>query len=250
MTGNLSEPVTGYQALDSYTIDSSGSRNWYGYAAAAGAGLAMAGAAEAEIIYSGLQNIVVQEPATPGFTGSIGTNIDIDGGGADFRLLLNFGTNWGFANLNPLTGVLAAHSGGVLRLRRFASASTIGTGVAMNGVAETLRGANLGFATTKGNWNYSTGGIAGFRLGSGEFGWIRLHVEDIDGDPLVDRVTAVDWAYEDTGAAILAGDTSSDPGHQPPAPIPVPASLSLLAAGAAGVTAMRRRKRGREEQRQ
>ena len=51
----------------------------------------------------------------------------------------------------------------------------------------------------------STNGIVGFKLASGNFGWIRLHVEDTDAAPFPDKLTAVDWAYDDTGAAIAVG---------------------------------------------
>lgn len=62
------------------------------------------------------------------------------------------------------------------------------------------------------------------------YGWIRV---DID---RVNKVFVVkDWAYEDSGAEILAGNTGQ--GF-----VPEPGTLGLLAAGSAGVLAMRRRR--------
>jgi hypothetical protein len=62
------------------------------------------------------------------------------------------------------------------------------------------------------------------------FGWIRITGGPTAGFP----ATIVDWAYEDSGAGILAGATA----------VPEPSSLALgcLAAGAAGLAAWRKRK--------
>ena len=66
------------------------------------------------------------------------------------------------------------------------------------------------------------------------FGWIRLRVDDLDTNTYPDRVTVVDWAFDDSGAPIPAG-------------VPEPSCLGLLAAGAAGIAAMRRRSRSRKK---
>ena len=76
---------------------------------------------------------------------------------------------------------------------------------------------------------------------TGDYGWIRLSLAGFgqDGiltDPILDpsgipkQLTVVDWAYEDSGAAIRAGS------------VPEPSSLALLAAGFMGLAAFRRRK--------
>jgi hypothetical protein len=61
------------------------------------------------------------------------------------------------------------------------------------------------------------------------FGWIRITGGPTQGFP----ATIVDWAYESSGAGIVAGA------------VPEPSSLALgcLAAGAAGVAAWRNRKK-------
>jgi len=90
-------------------------------------------------------------------------------------------------------------------------------------------------------------GVIGIQLGDGNYGWIRLLIEDLgpnqpykhyddtllqpgpylSGKGYADKVTVIDWAYDDSGGQI----------H-----VPVPAPLALLAAGAAGLAAFRRRK--------
>ena len=61
------------------------------------------------------------------------------------------------------------------------------------------------------------------------FGWIRIAGGATAGIP----ATIVDWAYESSGAGILAGEI----------PEPTTAALGYLAAGAAGLAAWRRRKK-------
>jgi hypothetical protein len=93
-------------------------------------------------------------------------------------------------------------------------------------------------------------GIVGIQLGSGNYGWIRLQLDDLglnqpfstllggnplgDGQNYPDRITIIDWAYEDSGRPIHVADTSS--------PVPEPSPLALLAVGAVDIGAFRRRK--------
>lgn len=92
-------------------------------------------------------------------------------------------------------------------------------------------------------------GIAGIQLGSGNFGWIRLRIDDLgpnqpfggivgNGQGFPDQMTIIDWAYDDSGAPIHVADTGVNQ-------VPEPSSLALLAAGAAGVAAFRCRKAAR-----
>jgi hypothetical protein len=61
------------------------------------------------------------------------------------------------------------------------------------------------------------------------YGWIRVSVaEDFD------SITIHDWAYQDDGSPIAAGEGAE---------VPIPSSLLLLATGAAGLIGMRRRKK-------
>ena len=96
--------------------------------------------------------------------------------------------------------------------------------------------------TAGGPWSASDTGILGLAIqrgGNTHYGWIRLQLEDLDGpvsgpDGASDRITIVDWAWNDTaGEGIIAGA------------VPEPSTLQLLAAGFLGVHAFRRRRRER-----
>jgi hypothetical protein len=90
-----------------------------------------------------------------------------------------------------------------------------------------------GFRTPGATTGPTTAPIVTYR-----YGWIRLKW-DADGvTSYPNSITALDWALEDSGAAILAGDTG------PAAAVPEPGALSMavLAAGAAGILAWRKRR--------
>ena len=90
-----------------------------------------------------------------------------------------------------------------------------------------------------GGWSAGQTGFAGFRFTTSgmshqtDYGWVRLdYTEGTNG--LANSITAVDWAYDTSGAPITAGDVG--------APEPSTTALAILAAGAAGVAALRRRR--------
>lgn len=248
---------------------------WAGYAAAAGASLAMAGTADATIIYSGVQNITAQiNPAATPVTSSSGV----------FASASGFSFNMGASVLSAtvaffgstLAGNAAKYSGGgVIQGAAFLGASgsansgllgasfleashaDIGPGgnfstnaagrVRYNTVSAIGTGST--YNLTFGNFPLGVTGIAGVQLASGNYGWIRLKLEDLglnqpfatllgaplgDGQNYADKITVIDWAYEDNGAPIHAGDNGQT--------VPEPSALALLAAGAAGIGAFRRRK--------
>jgi hypothetical protein len=243
-----------------------------GYASAAGAGLAMASAADAAIVYSGVQNIMVSLDPAVQATGSAtyqitGTGIDMDGGGDDFNLLAGFvgaidgpssAKYVGAGYLEPDAGAEFLGGTGGVAGANLASGALIGPGGAFAdtnagyGRQAVYSGGTLTGGLASGNFAAGTTGFVGIQLGSGNYGWIRLRLDDLgpnqpfattlagggllpigNGQGYIDKVTVVDWAYDDSGAAIRAGQ------------IPEPGSLALLAAGAAGIGAFRRRKAAR-----
>ncbi len=209
--------------------------------AAAGAALGMAWNAEATLIYSGVLNktALLSNNQSTGYTDSL---IDIDGGGADLRLLLTrIYYDRGQVLFLPLNGKIFATGQSVLKL---ASGSTISSG--MNALLvnslKIIAGADFGVPNA-GLFTFGATGIAGFQLGNNNYGWIRLKPEfsSLSGKPVIARgFTVIDWAYEDSGASILAGDTGL-PDEIKNNTIALPHPLSLLAAGAMGVAAFRRR---------
>jgi hypothetical protein len=245
---------------------------WAGYAAAAGASLAMAGAADASIIYSGVRNITAQiDPSVqvPAADFQVASSIQFNVDGSSFDAFAIERAI--FINANSVKylggGVIQVASGGsggarFLNDGAFLSASQLigPTGsFSANGVGQlriavhsasgaTVNGGLFGHAPL------GVTGVVGVKLGSGNFGWIRLKVEDlglnqpfrdhlaltggapISGQGFGDKITVIDWAYENSGAAIHAGATGS------PVGVPEPSALALLAAGAAGIGAFRRRK--------
>ncbi len=261
MQNNLNEQLNRYGLTAKAQINQGKSLGDYaGYAAAVGAGLALAGGADAAIIYSGVQNLTVQKnPAVGGmlsapvalfggasnaieFAGMLGGVQSVShfkylggaglraGGGAKFM-----GTG-GYSGSNLAAGALIG-PGGVF------SANAVGrVKIAVNSSSSVAYGA-------VGKFLSSTTGFAGIRLGNGDYGWIRLSLSELglnqpfsssfgpvqNGQGFPDKITVIDWAYDDSGAAIHAGDTTS------PAPVPEPSTLALLAAGAAGLARLRRR---------
>ena len=85
-------------------------------------------------------------------------------------------------------------------------------------------------------WAPSAFGFAGFQFetkgGKADYGWIQLEYT-LGSDGLANQVTVEDWAYDNTGAPITAGQTVSSS----------TVAMALLAAGAAGVAALRRRRK-------
>ncbi len=94
----------------------------------------------------------------------------------------------------------------------------------------------LATLSADGNFSRFTGQVRylGLRFNVGDGfrnGWaaIRMNADLSSG-------TLLGYAYENTGASILAGDTGTEA-------VPEPSTLALMAAGVAGIAALRRRKR-------
>ena len=225
------------------TLDSSSVLRRYALAAGSVVKLGLgANHASAAIIYTDLMDEKI--PLQTFF------EVDIDGGGADLRYYwyenVNFVPNPPFA----VTADHYAEAGGVGGTVLATAASRAGWVDRLE--ADAMVGSNLSFDPRfvtnltladndgkgvnrgTGNW-YAEGGsgtqtgFIGVQLDSGNYGWVRISVEDYS-EGL--DVTVHDYAYDDSGAAIAAGAGA----------VPEPAGMSLLASGAAGTMLRRRRK--------
>jgi len=194
------------------------------YTAAASSAFVFSAAADASIIYSGVQNTGLNTP------------VDIDGDGiTDITLSINTSSSTYAAAymLTPNETAFIRDPGGNL-VKKLSLGSSIDAGANFIFNNGTFRAATTsGFS--KGNFNTSSG-FAGIKIrdsGSDIFAWLRFSITNgTNGLPI--NITLKDWAYENTGAPILAGQTVSA--------VPLPGSLGLLAMGASGLAAFRRRK--------
>lgn len=204
-------------------------RSLVAYSLAGSASLLAVGSTDAAILYSGLLNHAVT------FGNSYA--MDIDGGGTD--LTVNYVINGSAyeANVTGSAGaVVGANSGSVAWA--FQSGDTIDSNVNKYGGSKMLAQYSGGVLTT-GNFPANSTNFAGFRLGGTNYGWIRFAM----GGPLdgTNSFTVVDWAYDNSGAAIQAGQTSGGGGGG--VPLPGAAALAAFAVGATGLRGWRSRQR-------
>ena len=191
------------------------------YVAAAGA-VASAGAAHAGIIYSGEQNISINQFSS--------LNLNLDGDTYGDVLLKNYvfgGGNYQGATVNFSPGKLVSFSSGGLS---YVSALSEGFGINASSVGPSFFGSMAyGSANPNAQFNTASNKFLGlsFAGASGTlYGWVRVSVNNSAGTFVVH-----DWAYDSTGAGIAAGA------------IPAPGTLGLLAVGASGLGLIRGRKR-------
>jgi hypothetical protein len=220
-------------------------RHFVAYAAVAtvAATIGHAETAEAAIIYSGPENVSLAN-GSPGLYINLATNVVSGSPGS--------APGW---DINPyINGNSGAYFGMYLppsstQLVKSSSPSAGGADVAMLsagatiGPSSTLIGqpAQFGFMNnaTVGDWvGTGTGymGVqfteAGVNAGNPVYGWVQIS-KSTAGEPSGDPtgITFIDWAYDNTGAAITAGNTG----------VPEPSSLALLATGAIGLLVRRGR---------
>ncbi len=191
----------------------------YTVAASAAAG-AMASSADAEVIYSGVQDLSVAQ-----FTA---TDLDIDGDGTGDVLLKNyvFGGNYQGLTVNYFPGKAAGFTTGLNYTSALAEGTLIDAAATASGnFAQSMAYAN----NPDSQFDNATNAYIGLEFpisGPNHFGWIRVSIDNAAGTFVIH-----DWGYESTpGVGIEAGAT------------PEPGTLGMLAAGAAGLACMRRRK--------
>jgi hypothetical protein len=231
--------------LESYSVASKGlqvSKNWKSsgsvLATVAGSALALATNANANIIYSGVQNATASRPAG---VGSAAAPFTVGGAPWSAHVFNNLASHRSTATAQ--LHEIAGHGEGFMwtgaNVKKLASGAVISAGQSfISRSFPLLRRKNL-FSYTGAFLNSSIG-FAGIKFAQGGntfYGWIRLHVNIGPGNNSV-SVNAIDWAYNDVaGQSILAGE-----GTPSAAPEPSTTAMALLAAGSAGVLAWRRRR--------
>lgn len=208
-------------SLSSRPVPSEASSHRLAYAAAAGA-VAAAGSAHAGIIYSGQQNIAIDQFSA--------LNLNLDGDAYGDVLLKNYvfgGGNYQGATVNFFPGKLVSFNVGSIA---YVSALNAGFTIDASSVGPSFTGSMAyGGANPSAQFNSASNAFLGlsFAGASGTlYGWVRVSVNNAAGTFVVH-----DWAYESTGSGIAAGA------------IPAPGTLGLLAVGASGLGLIRGRKR-------
>ena len=228
---------------------------WLGYTAAASSAMAMSASVDATVIYSGLQNISL--PGGNANTFAIDLNNDL----LDDFIFSIFSTNtsggYTYAAVNGGNndnGI--ALNGKGLFVDKLGFGDIVGSGgqlIIENGNQDIkLRSVDSGGVNPLADWGATSTGFMGAKLKVGNdsyFAWIRIALTEGNGaaPKPPDDIIVLDWAYEDSGAAIIAGVTSGNPPPPSPpvttSPVPLPGSLGLLAMGITGLAAFRKRRK-------
>ncbi|QEG37438.1 PEP-CTERM sorting domain-containing protein [Bythopirellula goksoeyrii] len=193
------------------------------YSLAAGAAVTtIASDADAQVVYSGLQNIAIGQFSSQ--------NLNLDGDAYNDILLKNYvfgGGNYQGAYVNFAPGKVVGFNAGLNYV------SALGAGFLVDSVATTGGpfSASMAYASNPNSqFDNVTDAYIGLEFpinATSHFGWIRVDIDNAAGTFLIK-----DWAYESQpGVGIHTGE------------IPEPSTLGLLAAGALGVAALRRKKR-------
>lgn len=196
------------------------------YALAAGAAAGLVVDADAQVVYSGVQDIDIPL----GFA----ENLDVDGDGFNDVLLKNYtllGGTYVGATVNYFPGQLVGFNSGL----SYVSALSDGDLIDSTTVGPTFFGSMAyGAVNPNAEFNSVDGAFVGLSFpiaGATHFGWVRVSV-----DQAASTFVINDWAYESTpGEGLFAGE------------IPEPGTLGMLAAGAAGVGMMRSRRRREDD---
>lgn len=228
------------------------------YTAAASSVMAMSASVDAAVIYSGLQNI-----SMPG--GNVNTfAIDLNNDAADDFIFSIFSSNtsggytYAAVNGGPNDNGIALNGQGLF-VDKLGFGDIVGSGGQLfieNGNQDIkLRSVNSGGVNALADWGATSTGFMGAKLNVGNdsyFAWVRIALTEGNGSAPKppDDIIVLDWAYEDSGAAIIAGVTTGNPPPPSPpvttSPVPLPGSLGLLAMGITGLAAFRKRRKQSE----
>lgn len=196
------------------------------YSLAAGAASVAAAEAQAEIAYSGIQNISI------GQFGSLNLDLDEYGASPDIKLKnYVFGGNYIGATVLNAPGLLVLSNASFPYYVTALSAGDLIDSTTVSSHTPGFYGSMAYGANPNSEFKTASDAYVGLSFPNGAdvfYGWVRVGVNLSAGTFLVK-----DWAYNDgAGVGILAGQT-----------VPEPASLGLLAAGSVGLLAMRRSRR-------
>lgn len=185
------------------------------------AAAATSGTAQAAIVYSGPQNIAINQFSF--------LNLNIDGDAYSDVLLKNYvfgGGNYQSATVTFFPGKMVTFNSD---RSNYVTALNAGFTVDTSALGDFTGNMAYGGAYPNAQFNNATGKFIGlqFPSGPGNYNaWVRVDVNNSAG-----TFNVVDWAYENVpGQSIVTGV------------VPEPSTLGLLAAGAAGVAVLRRRR--------
>ncbi len=213
--------------------------NWGIYAAAAGATLAMASSAEAGVIY-----VNPTTKPTARASANLFTAFQIDGlsfvlrdsGGSAGDLA--FGWRGTDNHLSRRFFGNAATFSGESFVKNYSRGASILGGPNAGRIFQWVQTTGFNAGVQNGPFLIGQSGFAGFQLPAskgGGMGWLRIEILDPNHNGLPEELKAIDWAYNDSGGSITAGQ-----GIPSGAPEPGTAAMALLAMGAAGVLAWRK----------
>lgn len=203
------------------------------------------------IVYSGPQNLTITADGT---TPTAALTVQLDGVTDAFTATVTFSTGFPlptFALIAPATGFELAQSTVFDVTDNPVSLATAFLGgdlIDANGMSATSANLVRIKFDSFGAWLDNNPHYFGLRFDNGsglQYAWVQAQVNYLTGTPEVQTpglgaasvpsisLTVIDWAYDSSGAPIVAGDAG----------VPEPGTMALFAIGAAGLVALRRRRK-------
>jgi len=219
--------------------------------------------AKAAIIYSGVRNIAIPalnsagvyfdfDTNTVSFTPTVGADANIfdvygtgtyNGQQAFYHSVSFFGPN---KTTNNAIATGATTVGSTVRLTLGTSIGSTAPGGTVFGRQNDLINQFFNYSTgapvgpLTGQWASGGTGYLGFKFvaanGLTDYGWMRVSLNTTNFQNQIVSATVIDWAYNNTGGPILAGQI----------PEPSSVALALLGSGALGLTLWRQHRSRRK----